>query len=299
MDKAKELAYEFAVQNKFKIPDSWILDKMAGRGWWIGFKKRQHLALRTPEATALGRATAFNKYNAKLYFDNLTSVFDIYNFEGRQIFNVDEAEVTTVQVSNRVVTAKGTRRVDAITSAERGELVTVVYSVCASGSVAPPMFIFPRQNYRDYFIRGGPEGCTGTALSSDWINEKLFVEYLDHFAKHTHCSPQNMILSLLDNHASHISLAAIDKCKKLGIILLTIPPKTSHRLQPLDVSIFSPFKTAYNSAMNAWIQSHPGKKVTIYDIPQLVCQAQINAMISRNVLSRFQITGTWPNNLTF
>ena len=105
-----------------------------------------------------------------------------------------------------------------------------------------------------------------------------------------------MVLLILDNHASHISLPAIDKCKELGIILLTIPPKTSHRLQPLDVSIFSPFKTAYNSAMDAWIRSHPGKRVTIYDIPQLVCQTQINAMIPRNVLSGFQTTGTWPYN---
>ena len=46
--------------------------------------------------------------------------------------------------------------------------------------------------------------------------------------------------------------------------------------------------------MGAWIRSHPGKRVTIYDIRQLVCQAQINAMIPRNVLSGFQTTGTWP-----
>ena len=32
LDKAK-LAYEFAVQHKLKIPDSWILDKKVGRGW--------------------------------------------------------------------------------------------------------------------------------------------------------------------------------------------------------------------------------------------------------------------------
>ena len=43
LDKAKELAYEFALQNKLKIPDFWILDKKAGRGWWIGFKKNSIL----------------------------------------------------------------------------------------------------------------------------------------------------------------------------------------------------------------------------------------------------------------
>ena len=160
--------------------------------------------------------------------------------------DLDETGVTTVQDPSRVVTAKGNRRVGTITSAERGDLVTMVNSVCANSSVIPLMFIFSRKNYRDYFIHGGPEGCIGTATSSGWIIEKLFVQYLDHFAKHTQCSQNNMVLLILDNHSCHISLAVINKCKDRGVVLLTIPPKTSDRLQPLDVSVYGPFKMALN-----------------------------------------------------
>ena len=48
LEKTKELAY-------LKIPDSWISEEKAGRGWWIGFKRKQNLSLRTPEATSIGR----------------------------------------------------------------------------------------------------------------------------------------------------------------------------------------------------------------------------------------------------
>ena len=294
--KCKELAYEFAIRNNIKVPNSWQNDKKAGRGWWLGFKSRQNLSIRTPEATSLGRASAFNKHNVGVYFNNLAMVFDKYKFEARQIFNLDETGVTTVQNPSRIVAAKGTKQVGSITSAERGQLVTVVYAICGNGSVIPPMFIFPRKNYRDHFIHGGPQGSIGKAAPSGWINEKLFIEYLSHFAVHTQCSKENMVLLILDNHESHISLAAVDKCRELGIVLLSIPPHTSHRLQPLDKSVFGPFKHAYNIAMDSWIRSNPGKTVSIYNIPQLVAEAQLNAMVPRNILSGFQCTGNWPYN---
>ena len=58
--KCRELAYEFAKKNNIKIPQSWHENGKAGMAWWAGFKRRQSLAIRSPEATSLGRATAFN-----------------------------------------------------------------------------------------------------------------------------------------------------------------------------------------------------------------------------------------------
>lgn len=179
---------------------------------------------------------------------------------------------------------------------ERGELVTAIYAICANGSVIPPLLVFPRKKYNDPFIRGGPQGCIGKANPSGWSNAEIFVEYLDHFKEHSQCSKENMALLILDNHESHISLSAIDKCRDLGIVLLTIPPRTSHHLQPLDKSVFYPFKTACNTAMDSWNRSHPGKRVTIYDIPQLVNQAQLSALVPCNILSGFEHTGNWPFN---
>ena len=62
-----------------------------------------------------------------------------------------------------------------------------------------------------------------------------------------------MVLLILDNHESHTLLAAVDKCRELGIALLTIPSHTSYHLQPPDKCVFGPFKQACSSAMEAWI----------------------------------------------
>ena len=68
--------------------------------------------------------------------------------------------------------------------------------------------------------------------------------WLVHFRSQV--TAEKKALLILDNHASHISLAAINFCQKHNIIMLSIPPSTSHRLQPLDCTLFEPLKTYYN-----------------------------------------------------
>ena len=142
----------------------------------------------------------------------------------------------------------------AITSAQQGELVTAVYAVCAAGYALPPKLIFPRVNYREHFIRGAPVGTIGKATRSGWINESAFLDFLDHVGDLICSSRENKILVLLDNHETHISLSVIDKAREKGIVLLTISTKTSHKLQPLDKTVFGSFKFSYNRAMDNWLR---------------------------------------------
>ena len=60
-------------------------------------------------------------------------VMDKYKFAPKDIFNVDESGCQTVQTPGKVVTARGQKQVGSITSGERGELVTLVYTVSATG----------------------------------------------------------------------------------------------------------------------------------------------------------------------
>ena len=223
-----------------------LVSKWNGRCAFLISFKRNRLSIRTPEATSLGRATAFNRYAADKFYDNLASVMDEHKFKCQDIYNVDETSCTSVQKPGNVVAAHGVRQVGSITSGERGQLVTVTYAVNAAGSVVPPLFIFPRKNFKNFSIKGGPVGSIGGANSSGWINEDLFVVYLKHFINFTRCSKEKKLLLILDNHEAHASLAATDVAKENGVILLTLPPKTSQKLQPLDVSCYKPFKTAYS-----------------------------------------------------
>ena len=91
-------------------------------------------------------------------------------------------------------------------------------------------------------------------------------------------------------------MEAIDFARDRGIVSLTIPPHTSHKLQPLGKSCYGPFKTAFNKAMDNWLRTNPGKTVTIYDIPEITNEAYTQTFTARNITADFQSTGIYPYN---
>jgi transposase-like protein len=170
------LAYEFAIKNSKPVPRNWKVDERAGTDWFTSFMKRHSgLSVRTPEATSVARATSFNKINVSAFFDNLSTVLERHKFGPENIFNIDETGVTTVQRPTKVVAQKGVKQVGSIVSQERGQLVTVAVAVNAVGNCIPPVFVFPRVNYRNHFVKGGPPGCLGLAHPSGWMTESNFL----------------------------------------------------------------------------------------------------------------------------
>lgn len=181
-------------------------------------------------------------------------------------------------------------------SAERGSLVTMVGIVNASGNALPPVYVFPRIKYKEHFVNGGPNGCLGITEKSGWMTAQGFIEVLNHIKNNTRCSKEKPIILFLDNHVSHCSLTAIIFCRENGIHMITFPPHTSHKLQPLDVSVFGPFKKYLATSFNDFLVSNPGRIITIYDIPSLSNIPFRKAFAAENICKGFETTGISPFN---
>ena len=97
---------------------------------------------------------------------------------------MDETGITTVQTPDHIVARKGFKQIGRVTSAERGNLVTVTVAVSASGNSIPPFFIFPPVEIKIYFLNGVPNGSAGTANPSGWMTEVQFLQYFHHFVKY-------------------------------------------------------------------------------------------------------------------
>lgn len=295
--ETRRLAFDLAKHYHITRPASWDENESASEDWFSGFMKRHpELSIRCAQATSLSRATSFNKNNVGPFFDNLANVLDRYKFEPQDIYNMDETGVTTVHKPDRIVTRRGMRQVGALTSGERGTLVTITVAVNAIGNAIPVMFVFPRVHYQPHFIRDGPLGCIGAGNKSGWMEEREFLLFLEHFKRHSNASLEHKVLLTLDNHSSHITIAALDYCKNNGIVMLSFPPHCTHKLQPVDRSVNGPLKKAINSACSAWMRNHPGRPMTIHDIPSIVTTAYPIALTPRNIQGGFRVTGIVPYN---
>lgn len=296
-DGCMKLAFEMAIVNNIPHPNTWKEAKKAGRDWYYGFRKRHPtVSLRKAESCSLARATAFNKHNVDSFFDKLKSVYQRYPnlADGTRVFNLDETATTTVHIPPKTLAARGSKQVCQRTSGERGVLVTTCCIVNASGNSLPPALVFPRVNFKDFMLHGAPTGSLGLATPSGWMNADLFVEVMKHFIKNSQSSKENPSLLIMDNHESHLSLQVVDMAKEHGVTIITLPPHCSNRMQPLDVAVYKSFKTYYNKAVDNWMDLHPGKPVSIYEIAGFVGIAHKRALTPTNIISGFKTTGIYP-----
>jgi hypothetical protein len=92
----------------------------------LAFKKRNpDLALRTPGATSLMRATGFNKPQVDRFYDLLLKLQEQFGFQAAQIYNADETGVSTVHKNDKVFSVKGKNTLE--TSHQQKEVVTSLW----------------------------------------------------------------------------------------------------------------------------------------------------------------------------
>ena len=147
-----------------------------------------------------------------------------------------------------------------------------------------------------YSLEGTPPESLGLANCSGWMNSELFPVVLRYFIKFMNVSITDPEVLFLDNHVSHLSLEAIELARENGLHLLKFPPHCSHKLLPLDVSAFGPFKRNYSALCDARLTSNPNKLIFVYDVAKISGKVYARAFNIPNITSGFKATGIWPFN---
>jgi hypothetical protein len=131
-------------------------------------------------------------------------------------------------------------------------------------------------------------GYTDTAISLYWI-QHVFDPQTRAQANHR---PRILIS---DGFGTHESLEILKFCYENNIILCRLPSHTSHKLQPCDVGVFGPLKTAYREQVE---QLYRGGANTIgkQHFTLLYSRARAVAITPRNIKSSWSKSGLFPFN---
>ena len=101
----------------------------------------------------------------------------------------------------------------------------------------------------------------------------------------------------MDGHSSHVNLTFLNKCDDLRIIVLVLPPHSTHRLQPLDFGLFGPLAQSYTRELNTLMFESIGMVIISKRMFWgLFKKAWKTAMTEENIRAAFAKGGIWPMN---
>ena len=124
------------------------------------------------------------------------------------------------------------------------------------------------------------------------------MDWMEHFKKHTKPTSDDPVLLILDNHSSHKSYQSYCFCRENNIHLVSLPPHTSHRLQPLDICFYGPLKEAFNKECELFLKVNSNRqtKITPYDLAAIFNRAYIRVATFEKAVNGFQSAGICPLN---
>ena len=95
---------------------------------------------------------------------------------------------------------------------------------------------------------------------SGYANDVLFFQWLQHWEAMSRCTQKgNYQLLLLDGYDSHLTYTALKFCEMQNIVVVLLPPHTTHFLQPLDVAVFQQWKHKHAQTIDKSVRQGLGK----------------------------------------
>jgi hypothetical protein len=243
-----------------------------------------------------------------LFSIQLYEKIEKYNISASNIYNVDEKGflIGLSRSTKRIISINALKSKRTTRASQDGsrEFITLIASICADGSSLAPALIYQGASHdlqdtwlddfdsvRDYaFFASSENGWSCDQLGQAWL-ENVFDRTTKEKAK------RDRRLLIVDGHSSHVNMRFIDYADINRIVLAVLPPHSTHRLQPLDVSLFSPLATFYSQQINRLLTESQGLvRLTKRNFWPLFYEAWKQAFTTQNVQSAWEKTGIHPIN---
>ena len=136
---------------------------------------------------------------------------------------------------------------------------------------------------------GEPPRAVYLCQDKGWMSNEGFVTWLRHFIDFVKSKMEETIALILDKRATHTrNLAAVEMAQEARVVMVSLPPNTTHRLQPLDVAFFGPFGKYYDDALKIWMREHVGRPVTTWQVAEILYEAYRKATPIKNAVIGFR-----------
>jgi hypothetical protein len=269
-----------------------------GKCWATNFINRQpELKRRYSRTYDYQRAKCEDPEVIEGWFRLIQNTIIKYGIVDEDIYNFDETGFSMgIITSMMVVTAAERRGRPKTKQPGNREWATVIQGANSGGWTIPPFIILAGKMHIQAWYEQTtlPPDWIIAVSENGWTNDGLGQKWIQHFDQYTRSRTKGSYrLLILDGHGSHITPLFDHFCEQNDIITLCMPAHSSHLLQPLDVSCFSPLKTSYGRQIDGLIRlgiTHIDK----VEFLNAFHSAHQQALTESNIKSGFAAAGIVP-----
>ena len=269
-----------------------------GAEWYKGFRNR-HPQIETVISSTIemSRMKDTSMEVLQHWFNSFQSTVEFHTIERKNVYNMDETGFSIGQIDASRVLINKELRIKYQASPGRQEWVTAIEAICPDGTAIPPLIIFKGDSVLAQWISSDdiPDDWRFDANSKGWTSNLHGLEWLRRcFEPSTREKAKGKPrLLICDGHDSHVTPEFILHCMFHNIVLLVLPPHTSHVTQPLDLCIFGPFKQHMTAELQGIISMEVAR---LHKVEWLsaYARARKQALRKENILSAFSTAGLFP-----
>ena len=176
------------------------------------------------------------------------------------------------------------------------DYITVLGCGSAIGERLVPYIVYKGKNLMTNHTCGGPPGTRHSMSDSGWMEMANFCEW---FVKVFVPATADMVktgpvILFFDGHKSHESLSLIEVAREYNISLYVFPPHTTHLLQPLDVGVFGPLKSAWIKVLKEYKLETMASRVDRQIFPSLIARIWDKVFLPEHLIGGFRAAGIHP-----
>ena len=273
--------------------------KALGINWLSKFLSR-HPEVKTRYVAQVNkeRASAQNPSVLSGWFEMFQQTVNQYQISNEDIYNMDEKCFLQGGVGKLKIMVSKYEGKALMAEAGNREWVSVIECVSMDGRILAPLIIFKGKQQRPAWYNSLPEGAKIACSENGWNSNEISLSWLhESFEPQSRKTQKSLYrLLILDGHASHISAQAMEFCEAQGIIILCLPPHTTHLLQPLDVGIFAPLASTYKSNVQKASRVGAGYSIDKKEFMELYQAARVSTATTELVQKAWAASGLSPFN---
>lgn len=265
---------------------------------WVGrfIARHPELASVRPRSIDAVRVKDTSPERLQRWFDDLEKVWTEFNIKPENAYNMDESGFAIGEKEAGRCIINATIRQQFQAKPGRQEWVSVVECICTDGTVIPPLVIFKAEKLSTQWIPASVHGSWRfTCNSKGWTSNDHGLEWLvrcfDPETRNKAAGEYRLLIC--DGHDSHITAEFIAHCIDNKILLMILPPHSSHLTQPLDVGVFGALKKHMAAELCPLIRTGVSRIQKVEWLTGFVA-AHDKAFSVKNILGGFRGTGIYP-----